>query len=186
MKISTSQFKNGLKIIINDQPCSIIEHEFHKPGKGQAVMRVKFRNLISNRVIDKTYKSGESVEEADVVTVEMSYLYTDGDFWHFMNSSTFEQIGITDQVVDDAKKWLIGQENCEVVIWNGEPISVEPPPFVELAISKSDPGIKGDTVSGATKPAELETGVTIQVPLFVEEGEKIKVDTRSGEYSGRV
>ena len=96
MKISTSQFKNGLKIIINDQPCSIIEHEFHKPGKGQAVMRVKFRNLISNRVIDKTYKSGESVEEADVVTVEMSYLYTDGDFWHFMNSSTFEQIGIND------------------------------------------------------------------------------------------
>ena len=186
MKISTSQFKNGLKIIINDQPCSIIEHEFHKTGKGQAVMRVKFRNLISNRVIDKTYKSGESVEEADVVTVEMSYLYTDGDFWHILNSSTFAQIGTTDQVVEDAKKWLIGQENCEVVIWNDEPISVEPPPFVELTISKSDPGITGATVPGATKPAELETGVTIQVPLFVEEGEKIKVDTRSGEYSGRV
>jgi len=186
MKISTSQFKNGLKIIINGQPCSIIEHEFHKPGKGQAVMRVKFRNLMSDRVIDKTYKSGESVEQADVVTAEMSYLYSDGDFWHFMNSSTFEQIGITSQVVADAKKWLIGQENCEVVMWNDEPISVEPPPFVELTISKSDPGIKGDTVSGATKPAELETGVTIQVPLFVEEGEKIKVDTRSGEYSGRV
>ena len=186
MKISTSQFKNGLKIIISGQPCSIIEHEFHKPGKGQAVMRVKFRNLMTDKVIDKTYKSGESVEEADVSTVEMSYLYSDGDFWHFMNSTTFEQIGITEKVVSDAKKWLIGQETCEVVIWNDEPITVEPPAFVELTISKSDPGIKGDTVSGATKPAELETGVTIQVPLFVEEGEKIKVDTRSGEYSGRV
>ena len=186
MKISTSQFRNGLKIIINDQPCSILEHEFHKPGKGQAVMRVKFRNLITGKVIDKTYKSGESVEGADVMTVEMSYLYSDGEQWHFMNSLTYEQIGINREVVGDTKKWIIGQENCEVVIWNDEPISVEAPPFVELNIAKSDPGIKGDTVSGATKPAELETGVTIQVPLFVEEGEKIKVDTRSGEYSGRV
>ena len=125
MKISTSQFKNGLKIIISGQPCSIIEHEFHKPGKGQAVMRVKFRNLMTDKVIDKTYKSGESVEEADVSTVEMSYLYSDGDFWHFMNSTTFEQIGITEKVVADAKKWLIGQETCEVVIWNDEPITVE-------------------------------------------------------------
>ena len=186
MKISTSQFRNGLKIIINKQPCSILEHEFHKPGKGQAVMRVKFRNLITGKVVDKTYKSGESVEEADVMTVEMSYLYSDGEQWHFMNSSTYEQIGINRDGVGDAKKWIIGQENCEVVIWNDEPISVEAPPLVELNIAKSDPGIKGDTVSGATKPAELETGVTIQVPLFVEEGEKIKVDTRSGEYSGRV
>ena len=180
MKISTSQFRNGLKIIINDQPCSILEHEFHKPGKGQAVMRVKFRNLITGKVVDKTYKSGESVEEADVMTLEMSYLYSDGEQWHFMNSSTYEQIGISRDVVGNAKKWIIGQENCEVVMWNDEPISVEAPPFVELNIEKSDPGIKGDTVSGATKPAELETGVTIQVPLFVEEGEKIKVDTRSG------
>ena len=185
MKISTSQFKNGLKIIINDQPCSILEHEFHKPGKGQAVMRVKFRNLITGKVIDKTYKSGESVEEADVMTIDMSYLYSDGEQWHFMNSTNFEQIAINGNIVSDAKKWIIGQENCEVVIWNDEPISVEAPPFVELKILKSDPGVRGDTVSGATKPAELETGVTIQVPLFVEEGEKIRVDTRSGEYSGR-
>ena len=186
MKISTSQFKNGLKIIINDQPCSIIEHEFHKPGKGQAVMRVKFRNLITDKVIDRTYKSGESVEEADILTVEMSYLYTDGEFWHFMNPSTYEQIEIPSKIIGKSKKWLVGQECCEVVIWDNEPISIEPPPFVELVIAKSDPGIKGDTVSGTSKPAELETGITIQVPLFVEEGEKIKVDTRSGEYSGRV
>tara|TARA_B100000686_G_scaffold336549_1_gene406573 strand:- start:372 stop:932 length:561 start_codon:yes stop_codon:yes gene_type:complete len=186
MKISTSQFKNGLKIIINDQPCSIIEHEFHKPGKGQAVMRVKFRNLITDKVIDRTYKSGESVEEADILTVEMSYLYTDGEFWHFMNPSTYEQIEIPSKIIGNSKKWLVGQECCEVVIWDNEPISIEPPPFVELVIAKSDPGIKGDTVSGTSKPAELETGITIQVPLFVEEGEKIKVDTRSGEYSGRV
>ena len=155
MKISTSQFKNGLKIIINGQPCSILEHEFHKPGKGQAVMRVKFRNLITGKVIDKTYKSGESVEEADVMTIEMSYLYSDGEQWHFMNSTNFEQIAINGNIVSDAKKWIIGQENCEVVIWNDEPISVEAPPFVELKI------------------------------IIVEEGEKIKVDTRSGEYSGR-
>ena len=186
MKISTSQFKNGLKIIINDQPCSIIEHEFHKPGKGQAVMRVKFRNLITDKVIDRTYKSGESVEEADILTVEMSYLYTDGEFWHFMNPSTYEQIEIPSKIIGNSKKWLVGQECWEVVIWDNEPISIEPPPFVELVIAKSDPGIKGDTVSGTSKPAELETGITIQVPLFVEEGEKIKVDTRSGEYSGRV
>ena len=186
MKISTSQFKNGLKIIINDQPCSIIEHEFHKPGKGQAVMRVKFRNLITDKVIDRTYKSGESVEEADILSVEMSYLYTDGEFWHFMNPSTYEQIEIPSKIIGNSKKWLVGQECCEVVIWDNEPISIEPPPFVELVIAKSDPGIKGDTVSGTSKPAELETGITIQVPLFVEEGEKIKVDTRSGEYSGRV
>ena len=186
MKISTSQFKNGLKIIINDQPCSIIEHEFHKPGKGQAVMRVKFRTLITYKVIDRTYKSGESVEEADILTVEMSYLYTDGEFWHFMNPSTYEQIEIPSKIIGNSKKWLVGQECCEVVIWDNEPISIEPPPFVELVIAKSDPGIKGDTVSGTSKPAELETGITIQVPLFVEEGEKIKVDTRSGEYSGRV
>lgn len=186
MKISTSQFKNGLKIIINDQPCSIIEHEFHKPGKGQAVMRVKFRNLITDKVIDRTYKSGESVEEADILTVEMSYLYTDGEFWHFMNPSTYEQIEIPSKIIGNSKKWLVGQECCEVVIWDNEPISIEPPPFVELVIAKSDPGIKGETVSGTSKPAELETGITIQVPLFVEEGEKIKVDTRSGEYSGRV
>ena len=104
MKISTSQFKNGLKIIINDQPCSILEHEFHKPGKGQAVMRVKFRNLITGKVVDKTYKSGESVEEADIMTLEMSYLYSDGEQWHFMNSSTYEQIGINRNIVGDAKK----------------------------------------------------------------------------------
>ena len=186
MKISTNQFKNGTKLLIDNAPCSIIDHEFHKPGKGQAVMRVKYKNLLTGNTNDKTYKSGESAETADINHKDMEFLYSDGESWHFMDSTTFEQIGITEKVVADAKKWLIGQETCEVVIWNDEPITVEPPAFVELTISRSDPGIKGDTVSGATKPAELETGVTIQVPLFVEEGEKIKVDTRSGEYSGRV
>ena len=185
MKYSTNQFKAGLKVLIENEPCSILSYEFHKPGKGQAVMRTKLYNLRTQKVWERTFKSGESVEEADVMTVEMSYLYSDGEQWHFMNSTNFEQIAINGNIVSDAKKWIIGQENCEVVIWNDEPISVEAPPFVELKIIKSDPGVRGDTVSGATKPAELETGVTIQVPLFVEEGEKIKVDTRSGEYSGR-
>ena len=186
MKISTSQFKNGLKIIINNQPCSILEHEFHKPGKGQAVMRVKFRNLITGKVVDKTYKSGESVEEADVMTVEMSYLYSDGEQWHFMNSSTYEQIGISRDVVGDAKKWLKEQDMCVITLYNGAPLSVAPPNFVELQIIETDPGLRGDTASGGSKPAKLETGAVVKVPLFVDQDEIIKVDTRTGEYVSRV
>lgn len=184
-KISTNQFKNGLKIILNGAPCSILDHEFHKPGKGQAVMRVKYRNLLTGKVIDKTFKSGESVDQADVIAKEMTYLYSDGENWHFMDQESFDQISINEDIMSDAKQWLIGQETCEVISWNGSPISIEVPPFVELKITSSEPGVKGDTVSGATKPATLETGVSIQVPLFVEEGETIKVDTRTSEYAGR-
>ena len=184
-KISTNQFKNGIKIILNGAPCSILEHEFHKPGKGQAVMRVKYRNLLTGKVIDKTFKSGESVDQADVIAKEMTYLYSDGENWHFMDQENFDQISVNEDIMSNAKQWLIGQEACEVISWNGSPISIEVPPFVELKITSSEPGVKGDTVSGATKPATLETGVSIQVPLFVEEGETIKVDTRTSEYAGR-
>ena len=185
MKISTSQFKNGTKLLLDGAPCSIVSHEFHKPGKGQAVMRVKYKNLITGNTNDKTFKSGESVETADIDHKEMEFLYSDGSSWHFMDSSTYEQIEIGAEVMKDAKKWLIGQEICEVVTWDDFPILVEPSIFVELTISRSEPGVKGDTVSGATKPAELETGVIVNVPLFVNEGEKIKVDTRTEEYSSR-
>ena len=185
MKISTNQFKNGLKILINDQPCSILEHEFHKPGKGQAVMRVKYRNLITDKVIDKTFKSGESVEQADILIREMDYLYNDGEFWFFMDPVTFEQVQVNGSIMTDASNWLTGQERCEVTAWNESIISVEVPSIVELKITASEPGIKGDTVSGASKPATLETGVVIQVPLFINEGETIKVDTRKQEYAGR-
>ena len=142
-KISTNQFKNGLKIILNGAPCSILDHEFHKPGKGQAVMRVKYRNLLTGKVIDKTFKSGESVDQADVIAKEMTYLYSDGENWHFMDQESFDQISINEDIMSDAKQWLIGQEACEVISWNGSPISIEVPPFVELKITSSEPGLKG-------------------------------------------
>ena len=185
MKISTNQFKNGTKLLIDNAPCSIIEHEFHKPGKGQAVMRVKYKNLLTGNTNDKTFKSGESAEAADVNHKDMEFLYSDGETWHFMDPSSYEQIEIGVNEIGDAKNWLVGQETCEMILWDEKPIQVNPPANVELKIVKSEPGVKGDTVSGATKPAELETGVVIQVPLFVNEGEIVKVDTRDESYLGR-
>ena len=185
MKISTNQFKNGTKLIIDNAPCTIVEHEFHKPGKGQAVMRIKYKNLSTGNTNDKTYKSGESVESADVNHKEMEFLYHDKESWHFMDKDTYEQIEINSSQMGDATKWLTGQEICEVVLWNNQPILVSPPSIVELKIIKSEPGVKGDTVSGATKNATLETGIDVQVPLFVNENEVIKVDTRDITYVGR-
>ena len=185
MKISTNQFKNGTKLIIDNAPCSIIEHQFHKPGKGQAVMRVKYKNLLTGNTNDKTFKSGESVESADVSHKEMEFLYKDNDSWHFMDKNNYEQIEVSESQMGNASKWLVGQETCEVVLWNGQPILVNPPVIVELKIVKAEPGVKGDTVSGATKTAKLETNVEVQVPLFVNENEIIKVDTRDMTYVGR-
>ena len=185
MKISTNQFKNGTKLIIDNAPCTIVEHEFHKPGKGQAVMRIKYKNLLTGNTNDKTYKSGESVESADVNHKEMEFLYHDKESWHFMDKDTYEQIEINSSQMGDATKWLRGQEICEVVLWNNQPILISPPAIVELKIIKSEPGVKGDTVSGATKNATLETGIDVQVPLFVNENEVIKVDTRDMSYVGR-
>ena len=185
MKISTNQFKNGSKIIIDNAPCTIINHEFHKPGKGQAVMRIKYKNLLTGNTNDKTFKSGESVESADVSHKEMEFLYHASDSWHFMDIQTYEQIEVSSSQMGESKKWLVGQEVCEVVLWNDQPILVNPPLIVELKIIQSEPGVKGDTVSGATKNAKLETGVEIQVPLFVNENETVKVDTRDITYVGR-
>ena len=185
MKISTNQFKNGTKLIIDNAPCSIVEHEFHKPGKGQAVMRIKYKNLITGNTNDKTFKSGESVEAADVNHKEMEFLYHDNESWHFMDTNSYEQIEVNLSQMGDAKKWLVGQETCEIVLWDNQPILVNPPVIVELEITSAEPGVKGDTVSGATKIATLQTGVDIQVPLFVNENEIIKVDTRDKTYVGR-
>jgi elongation factor P len=162
-----------------------VEHEFHKPGKGQAVMRVKYKNLLTGNTNDKTFKSGESAEAADINHAEMEFLYHDNDSWHFMNTITFDQIEISSSQMGDAKKFLVGQEVCEIILWDGQPISVNPPAIVELKITNAEPGVKGDTVSGATKNATLETNVEIQVPLFVNENETIKVDTRDMTYVGR-
>ncbi len=183
---STNEFKGGLKIMIDADPCSIIENEFVKPGKGQAFNRVKIRNLKTDRVIERTFKSGETVEGADVVEMEMQYLYSDGEFWHFMAPDTYEQYQADANAVADSMKWLKEEDICTMTLWNDDPLSVTAPNFVELAITDTDPGLKGDTSSGGGKPATLETGAVVRVPLFVQTGEVIKVDTRSGEYVSRV
>ena len=183
---STNEFRSGLKIIMDGDPYNIIENEFVKPGKGQAFNRVKIRNLKSGKVLDRNFKSGDSVEAADVVDAELQYLYNDGQLWHFMNPESFEQLAADATAMGDAGKWLKGQETCIVTLWNGQPLTVQPPIFAIVKITKCEPGVRGDTVSGATKPATVETGAVVRVPLFVNEGETIKVDTRTGEYAARV
>ena len=183
---STNEFKGGLKLLLDGDPVSIIENELVKPGKGQAFNRVNLRNLKTGRMIEKTFKSNESVEAADVVDVDMEYSYSDGEFWYFMDPNTFEQIGAGEAAMAEAAKWLKGQELCTVTLWDGAPLTVTPPNFVELTVTETDPGLKGDTAQGGTKPATLESGAVVKVPLFVEIGEVLKVDTRSGEYVSRV
>ena len=183
---STNEFKGGLKIMQDGEPCSIIENEMVKPGKGQAFNRVKIRKLISGKVVEKTFKTGESVEGADVIELELAYLYNDGEFWHFMNNETFEQVAADAKAVGDAEKWLVEQDVCTLTLWEGNPINVQPPNFVELEVTETDPGLKGDTAGTGGKPATLSTGAVVRVPLFVQIGEVIKVDTRSAEYVSRV
>lgn len=182
---STNEFRSGLKVMMDGDPCSIIENEFVKPGKGQAFNRVKLRNLKTGRVLERTFKSGESLPAADIVEVEMQYLYNDGEHWHFMVPKTYEQHAANETAVSDAKKWLKEQDMCTVTMWNGAPLNVDPPNFVVLKIIQTDPGVRGDTASGGSKPAKLETGATVRVPLFINEGETIKIDTRKGEYISR-
>jgi elongation factor P len=172
--------------MLDNEPCVITENEFVKPGKGQAFNRVKIRKLISGKVLEKTFKSGDSVEAADVIDVEMDYLYTDGEFYHFMNNETFEQIAANESAVGDNVKWLVENNTCTLTLWNGDPIVVTPPNFVELEVTETDPGLKGDTQGTGGKPATLITGAVVRVPLFIQIGEVIKVDTRSGEYVSRV
>lgn len=184
-QFNTNQFKGGLKIILDGDPYSIVENEFVKPGKGQAFSRVKIRNLKTNRTIERTFKSGDSVEAADVLDVDLQFLYHDGEFWHFMEPNTFEQYQASEAAVGDSAKWLKPQDNCHVTLWDGIPLQIEPPNFVTLTVTETDPGLRGNTSSGGTKPATLETGAVVQVPLFIEEGEVLKVDTRKSEYVSR-
>lgn len=182
---STNEFKNGLKIILDGDPCSIVENEVVKPGKGQAFNRVRLKNLKTGRTWEKTFKSGESVEAADVMDVDMEYLYNDGEFWYFMDPNTFEQTPASAEAIADAKPYLKEQDKCVVTLWNGAPLSVTPPNFVELVVVETDPGLKGDTAQGGTKPATLSTGAVVRVPLFIEVDDVLKIDTRSGEYVSR-
>jgi len=182
---STNDFRSGLKVMLDGEPCNILENEFVKPGKGQAFSRVKLKNLNSGRVWERTFKSGESLEGADVMDVDLEYLYNDGEFWHFMEPQTFEQYQADAKAVGDNYKWLKEQDKSIVTLYNGSPIAITPPNHVELLITETDPGLKGDTAQGGTKPATLATGAVIKVPLFISEGETVRVDTRTGEYLGR-
>ena len=182
---STNEFKNGLKVMLGDEPCVILGTEFVKPGKGQAFTRVKLRYLRTGRVIERNFRSGESIPAADVVDREMEYLYSTGDEWVFMDAETFEQYEANEAAMGGCERWLVDQSRCRVTLFNGAPLTVTPPNFVELKVTQSDPGMKGDTATGGVKPATLETGAVVRVPLFVEEGAVIKVDTRTGEYIGR-
>jgi len=182
---STNEFKAGLKVMLDGDPASIVENEFVKPGKGQAFSRVRIRNLKTGRTIERTFKSGETIEAADVADVEMQYLYNDGQFWHFMNPESYEQLAADRAVVGDNAKWLKEQDVCIITLFNGVPLIVEPPNTVVLKVTETDPGLKGDTSGGGGKPATLETGAIVRVPLFVQIGETIKVNTRTGEYVSR-
>jgi len=183
---STNEFRSGLKVMLDGEPCSILENEYVKPGKGQAFNRVKLRNLNTGRVWERTFKSGESLEGADVMELDMEYLYTDGDFWHFMlTDGSFEQHGADKKALGDTVKWLKEQEVYTVTLFNGAPISVTPPNFIELDVTETDPGLKGDTAQGGSKPATLTTGAVVRVPLFVNIGDKLRIDTRTGDYVSR-
>ncbi len=181
----TSEFRSGLKVMLDGEPCNILDNEFVKPGKGQAFNRVKLRNLSTGRVWERTFKSGETLEGADVMDHDMEYLYTDGEFWHFMDPVSFEQFPADAKAVGENYKWLKEQEQVTVTLYNGSPLAIDPPNHVELEIAETDPGLKGDTAQGGTKPATLVTGAVVKVPLFICTGEVIRVDTRTGEYLGR-
>jgi elongation factor P len=182
---STNQFKNGLKLILDGNPCSIVNNEIVKPGKGQAFNRVKFKDLITGKTLEKTFKSGESLVGADVMELDMQYLYSDGEWWHFMDPDSFEQYALDATAISEAINYLVEQDNCVVTLWNDNPISVTPANHVILEVVDTDPGLKGDTAGTGGKPATLNTGVVVQVPLFISIGEKVKVDTRTNEYTGR-
>ncbi|AFP84866.1 elongation factor P [secondary endosymbiont of Ctenarytaina eucalypti] len=183
---SINEFRAGLKIMLDREPCVIIDNAFVKPGKGQAFNRVRLRKLISGKVLEKTFKAGDAVESADVMDVNLTALYNDGEFWHFMNHENFEQLAADAKTIGENAKWLVEQAECVLTLWNGQPIAVTPPNFVELEIIKTDPGLKGDTAGAGGKPATLTTGAVVKVPLFVQNGEVIKVNTRSGVYVSRV
>lgn len=183
---STNEFKGGLKVMLDGDPCSIVENELVKPGKGQAFNRVKLRNLMTGRVGEKTFKSGDSLEGADVMDLEMEYLYNDGDMWHFMKTDgSFEQYAVEKKALGDTEKWLKEQVPYVITLWNDKAISVTPPNFIELEVVETDPGLKGDTAQGGSKPATLSSGAVVRVPLFINQGEVLKIDTRSGDYVSR-
>ncbi|UDG81377.1 Elongation factor P [Candidatus Profftia lariciata] len=182
----SNNLRPGVKIIFEGEPYTVENSEFIKPGKGQSFARIKMRRLLTGSRIDKTFKSTDCFESADIIDMHLTYLYNDSIFYYFMNNENFEQFTADSKVIGDNAKWLLEQTKYIVTLWNGCPIQVIPPNFLELEIINTNPGLKGDTISTGSKPATLSTGAIVKVPLFVEIGEIIKVDTRSGEYIARV
>ncbi len=180
-----NQLRTGLKVLIDGDPYAVVDCDLVKPGKGQAFTRIKIKNLLNGRVTERTYRASDSVDAADVVEVSMQYLYSDGSQWNFMNPESFEQVSAGTAAMSEAAPWIKEQDVCGVTLFNGQPILVSPPNFVELVIVETDPGVRGDTSSGGTKLATLETGATVKLPLFVQQGERIRVDTRTGAYVSR-
>lgn len=186
MKYQTSDFRNGLKIELDGNPYIITYFQFVKPGKGTAFTRTKLKHMITGSVIERTFRTGETVDVPDVEESPMQYLYTDGEMFHFMNTETYNQVGVPAEVIEEESKFLTENLDVQVLFYKQRPVNIELPNFIEAKITQCEPGVKGNTATGATKPAIIEPGATVLVPLFVEEGEVIRVDTRTGQYVSRV
>ena len=185
MQVSTAEFRKGLRIVFDGEPYTIVDFQHVKPGKGGAFVRTKLKHMRQGRVIDNTFRSGEKVELVDFEDKHMQFLYKD-DRFHFMDMETYDQVSLSEDEVGDVALYLKDNTEVEVLYIDGSPVSLELPNFIELAVARTDPGVRGDTAQGGTKPATLETGTVVQVPLFLNEGDIVKVDTRTGEYLGRV
>ncbi|MGI9345932.1 MAG: elongation factor P [Gammaproteobacteria bacterium] len=182
---TSNEFKAGAKVIIDGAPCSILEIEFVKPGKGQAFNRVKYRNLTNGKTLERTFKSTETFERADVQEIDADFLYADDSSWHFMDPNSFEQYTASAAIIGNTRYWLTAQASCQLTLHQGNILVVTPPNFVDLEVVEATPGVKGDTATGGSKKVVLEGGGEIEVPLFVTTGDKLRIDTRTGKYSAR-
>lgn len=186
-QVSTNDLKIGMKVEVDREPWLVIINEFVKPGKGQAFNRIKMKNMISGRLVERTYKSGDKLDLADIEESEVRFLYKDADSAIFMDEKTFDQLVVSKEMIGANDQWLKEEVLYHVVFYKGSPIEILPPTFMEMTIAETAPGVRGDTASGRVlKPAVTDTGAKIQVPIFVEEGERVKVDTRTCEYVSRV
>ncbi len=183
--IDVNSLRKGTTFTLDNELFKVIEYQHHKPGRGKATIRTTIRNLRTGAIIQKNFISGDRVQDIRVEGRIVQYLYSDGEYWHFMDEATYEQVQADAMAVGDSSQWLKEQDTCNVILWDGVPISVEPPNFVNLTVTETDPGLKGDTAQGGVKPATLETGAVVRVPLFIEIGDLLKIDTRTGEYVSR-
>lgn len=186
-QVTTNDVRGGMKVEVEGQPYTVVSNEFHKPGKGRATNRIRIKHLVSGRTIEKVFTSGDKIDIADVEEIGMRMLYKEEDGVVFMNDNSFEQIKIMNDNISDTLQWLLEDHLFDIVFWKGQPVTVEPPTFMDMVITETAPGDRGNTASGRVlKPATLESGAKVQIPIFVSEGEKVRIDTRTGEYVSRV